>query len=214
MTSRVKGHGDEVQETAKLVGDSLPTPRTITRTVSRSKGQRSRLPGRLLLRPKVYHSLSTELQNWWSMRLCYPLRRPAIVAVTLRIVNSVAFRIRNDWQHTTTITGYTGNCLPSSKLSRERNYRIFVQYRESWLISVNSLSLFMSVLLKFTFSLQAKNSPVPQVHLTVDCWYPHCFHGHWKWDCGFLMFCCFFFVDFFNFFLSALRTLVGRSTTH
>ena len=48
-----------VLETPKLIG-RLPAPRGITRTSFKDKGQRSKSPGRLMLRPKVYHIFRTE----------------------------------------------------------------------------------------------------------------------------------------------------------
>ena len=69
----------KVPETSKLVG-KLPMPRTIMRSVSRSKGQRSRSPGRLLLYDicRTRRPIRTsKLVRRWSMRY---LPRPAIKA--------------------------------------------------------------------------------------------------------------------------------------
>jgi len=48
-----------IPETPKLLG-KLPTPPTITRTNLKVKGQRSRSPSRLMLRPEVHHSFRME----------------------------------------------------------------------------------------------------------------------------------------------------------
>ena len=70
----------KVPEIEKLVG-CLPMPLTIIRTSFKVKGQMSKSPGGLLLRPKVYHIYRTgrlirtsKLVRRWSMSYQLPLR--------------------------------------------------------------------------------------------------------------------------------------------